>query len=63
MLDKQGNLLLLDLLIRKKNGVKYNNQKAMMESREVDTEYAHRLAYSSYVPRAEENEEDTDLLG
>ncbi|MFP3012648.1 MAG: hypothetical protein ACEY3D_06980 [Rickettsia sp.] len=62
-LDFQGNLLLLDLLIRTRSGVKYNSQKAMMKSREVDTEYAQSLAYNAYAPYRAENEEDMELLG
>jgi ankyrin repeat protein len=61
--DFQGTLSLWNLLIRKKYGVHYNHQHDIMQSEEVNTEYAHRLAYSSYAPNVEKQAEDIELVG
>nr|WP_253307709.1 hypothetical protein [Rickettsia endosymbiont of Ceutorhynchus assimilis] len=71
LLDMQGNLLLLDLLVRKKNGVKYNNNGVVIKNN-IDDEYAQSLAYSAYIFKAQlpsnisyinNNTEDVGLLG
>ncbi|MFP3012754.1 MAG: ankyrin repeat domain-containing protein [Rickettsia sp.] len=54
LLDAHGNLLLLNLLIRKKNGVKYK-QADVMISNDSDIAYAQSLAYVAYAPKGLSN--------
>lgn len=50
LLAQQSTLLLLDLLVRKKSGVKYNNKEAIvMSNNDTNSEYAQSLAYSAYL--------------
>lgn len=53
LLDKQGNLLLLYVLMRKKNGEKYKCQQEQKveSSNNLDNEYAQSLAYRGYVTK------------
>lgn len=62
-LDFQGNLLLLNLLMHKKNGVKYNHGNKSIITNDLNTEYAQNLAYNAYAPYRAENEEDMELIG
>lgn len=66
LLGMQGNLLLLDLLVRKKNGVKYNNGVVIKNN--IGDEYAQSLAYSAYILPSNmsyinNDTEDVGLLG
>ncbi|MGX6960275.1 MAG: ankyrin repeat domain-containing protein [Rickettsia endosymbiont of Pentastiridius leporinus] len=62
LIDWQGNLLLGYLLFGKKWGVaKCKTQDVSNDPK--DLEYAHRLAYSSYAPNVEKQEEDIELVG
>lgn len=53
LLGKQGNLLLLDLLMRKKGGIKYKCQQEqnIVSSNNVDSEYAQSMAYRGYIAK------------
>ncbi|MCC8418595.1 MAG: hypothetical protein LN590_03265 [Rickettsia endosymbiont of Glossina mortisans submortisans] len=62
-LDFQGNLLLLNLLMHQKNGIKYNYGNKTIITNDLNAEYDQNLAYSSYIPNAEETKEDIGLLG
>lgn len=64
LLTQPGNLLLGYLLFSKKcGGKKYDTTEEISSKDSLDVEYAHRLAYSHYLPSIEENAEDTALIG
>lgn len=61
--DWQGNLLLWYLFCGKKWGVTKCKTSQDVYNDPKDLEYAHRLAYSSYAPSVEKQEEDIELVG
>lgn len=64
LVDWQGNLLLGYLLFGKKCGSRKCDATADTVIKDsIDSEYAHRLAYSSYAPSVEEHQEKLELLG
>lgn len=60
-----GTLMLANLVVRTMNPV-HNETTASgttINNGTVDSEHAHKLAYSSYAPAIEENVEDIELIG